>query len=182
MNPTYLHQLEKYFNAYAPEDIIEEMIRFELVDDIFLTAPSIFATGHIGGVEILPLVLSIMNIPLAVVVRLRMEISHASRMKANLHDVKLIEVGHHEVEQSIADNLNEGRMVVYPIDAVEEKIAKRAMFHVDYEFPYIPMYAGVLLRGKEKYKLLVDTCEPDGLWKRIQGYKGAYKEQVYGGE
>ena len=181
MNPTYLHQLEKYFNAYAPEDVIEDMVKFRLYDDILLLAPSIFATGHIGGVELLPLVLSTF-VPVAVVVRLRMEITHATRTKANLHDVRLIEVNKHDVGQSVADSLNEGRMVIYPIDAVEEKTANRIMFHVDYEFPDIPMYAGALLRGEEKYRLVADTCEPAGLWKRVQGYKGAYKEQVYGGE
>ncbi|MFC1694290.1 lysophospholipid acyltransferase family protein [Candidatus Latescibacterota bacterium] len=177
----FLHYSEKLLMAYKDLDILEREIGgsieysgIDYLDDAFTIGGVLLVTGHFGAVEFMPLVLSLRNYPISIVVTFQTEQLRENLMaRAAKRDVELIDGHGGRVMQMLIQSLKRGRIVVTECDEVDEwrtkgnstidafggKIMLDRTLEVLYRRSGASILEGFMIRTDKGYKFTVEKLE-----------------------
>ena len=123
----FYHYSEKLTMAYRDFDILkkefQESLQYsglEYLDKALLKGGVILVTGHLGGVEFMPLAFHILKYPITMVVTFQTELLKKSLMeRAKDRNVQLIDGEGDQVFQQSVQSLKNGRILLTECDEVD---------------------------------------------------------------
>jgi Kdo2-lipid IVA lauroyltransferase/acyltransferase len=131
------HYNEKFFNAFSKIDNIKNLLnnRVVTINEIVLEEAInkgkgvIFATGHFGGIELLPSVLLLKGYPVSIICRFQNQIfSRSVREKAKMAGIDIIEVNNMNTINLALMALKSGKILITECDELNIKIKKNSTF------------------------------------------------------
>lgn len=123
------HYCEKLFNAYESvpnlkaffDQSIEAPSLYKIDDALKQEKGILFVTGHFGGIEYIPIFLSLHGYPLSVIIKCATD-----QLKEKLHErarelgIRVIDAGQENVLGAVIRDLRENRVVFIECDEIEE--------------------------------------------------------------
>jgi len=124
----FAHYAEKLLMAHRPYDRVKrelkqmtEYVGFDVLDNALSRGGVILVTGHLGGVEFMPLALALRKYPCTMVVRFQTKRLKESLVQRALEvNVELIDAESGNVLQKAMESLNRGRILLTECDEVDE--------------------------------------------------------------
>jgi KDO2-lipid IV(A) lauroyltransferase len=123
------HYCEKLFNAYEPlanlqaffDQSIEASSLHKIDDALKQKRGILFVTGHFGGIEYIPIFLSLRGYPVSVIIKcataqLKERLDERARELA----IRVIDAGRENILGSVIRDLRENRLVFIECDEIEE--------------------------------------------------------------
>lgn len=178
------HYYEKVFNAFSDAETLEAFFDTRVSSE-GLTALDeglsqgkgvLLVTGHVGGVEFIPLYLGAKNYPVTMIVRFSTDrLREMSFKQADHFSVRIIDAGTTpNIMKAISSNLKENRIVITQCDEVDEwrPSAKEKIFFLGKQTRLdrtlnvlskrmaAPIAFAIMHRGEDhRYTFIATSCE-----------------------
>jgi KDO2-lipid IV(A) lauroyltransferase len=131
------HYNEKIFNAYTKVDSIKKLInqRVITINEIVLAEAVnqgkgvILATGHFGGIELLPSVFALKGYPVSIICRFQNQLfSRCIRERAEMVGIDIIEANDMNTIKLALMALKNGKILITECDELNIKIKKNSTY------------------------------------------------------
>jgi Kdo2-lipid IVA lauroyltransferase/acyltransferase len=131
------HYNEKIFNAYSKLDSIKKLINQRVItinesvlgEAINKGKGVILATGHFGGIELLPSVFTLKGYPVSIICRFQNQLfSRCIRERADLVGIDIIEGNNMNTIKLALMALKNGKILITECDELNNKIKKNSTY------------------------------------------------------
>jgi len=123
------HYYEKLFNAYESvpnlkaffDESIEAVSLYKIDDALRQKKGILFVTGHFGGIEYIPIFLSLRGYPISVIIKCATDqLKDRLHARANELGIRVIDADEENILGAIIRDLRENRVVFIECDEIEE--------------------------------------------------------------
>jgi len=123
------HYYEKLFNAYESvpnlkaffDESIEALSLYKIDDALRQKKGILFVTGHFGGIEYIPIFLSLRGYPISVIIKCATnQLKERLHARANELGIRVIDADEENVLGAVVRDLRENRVVFIECDEIDE--------------------------------------------------------------